>query len=577
MKTILIIEDEHPIRTNLIKLLQYKSFQAIGAEDGASGIQLAKAYLPDLIICDIMMPNIDGYGVLNALRQDPETVMIPFIFLSAKADRTDLRQGMNLGADDYLTKPFTSAELLEAISARLTKQEAVTQPYLQEMKQAANSLAKVAYCDPLTSLPNRIMLRHRLQESLMQAKRKQQRVAVLCLNLDRFRTVNTTWGHTVGDLLLQAVAERLTEQVGSEDTVARLSGDEFSIILVDQPALSDVLQAIETLRKSLSQPYVINDQEISVQVSMGGALYPDDDNDPDRLLTHADTARRWNKKQDSKELQFYSIEMDAVDAQQQMLEAELATAIERSEFQLYYQPQVNLIAGRIIGVECLVRWQHPVRGLVYPSTFIPTAEETGLIVPLGEWILRAACLQARAWQASNLIPLRVSVNLSARQFKQHNLCAVVDQVLQETGLDPKLLVLELTETSVMEDVEATIKTLHELKDRGIEISIDDFGTGYSSLNYLKRFPIDTLKIDQSFVSQVTEDPHDAAIATAIIAMAQSLNLKVLAEGVETQEQLAFLRKHGCHMIQGYLYSPPVPAEIIQQFLTEDKRLPSTIV
>lgn len=572
MKTILVIEDEHSIRNNTLKILQYKGFQSIGAEDGEIGVQLAKAYLPDLIICDIMMPKLDGYGVLNTLRQDPETATIPFIFLSAKVDRSDIRQGMNLGADDYLTKPFTTTELIEAIAARLEKQAAVTRPYIDSMKRAAENLSKVAYCDPLTGLPNRILLRHRLQEALTQAKRRQSLVAVICVNLDRFRAVNATMGHATGDLLLQAVAERLRQLAQSEDTVARLNGDEFSIILTQQNSRQAVEEKVCQVLQDLTHPYHCNGTDLTIHVNVGVSLYPTDAEQPDRLLTHAETARRWGKKPGNSSYQFYGAEMDVLNAERQQLEIDLGIAYEQSEFQLYYQPQVNLITGRIIGAECLLRWQHPKRGLVGPNQFIQVAEETGLIMPIGEWILRTACTQGQIWRSANLMPLRISVNLSARQFKQQDLVETVIQILDETGFDPKFLVLELTETSIMEDVDATITTLQELKAKGIEISIDDFGTGYSSLNYLKRFPIDTLKIDQSFINQVTEDAHDAAIATAIIAMAQSLNLKVIAEGVETEAQLAFLRKHGCQAIQGYLYSPPVPAEEIQNFIREDRRL-----
>lgn len=573
MKTILVIEDDRSIRTNMLKILKFDGFEAIGAEDGVAGVQMAKAYVPDLIICDIMMPNLDGYGVLAALSEDPETATIPFIFLSAKADRSDIRQGMNLGADDYLTKPFSRQELTEAIAARLDKQQAIAQPYMDEMKRVADSLSKVAYSDPLTNLPNRILLRHRLQEALMKAKRKQQLVAVLCLNLDRFGNINSTFGPATGDLVLRAVAKRLTECVGSQDTVARLSGDEFSIVLTEITGKDGVTELAEQILYTIAQPYNLNEREVTVQASIGIALYPEDSSNPDQLLTYVDTARRWCKKQGGYCYQFYSSQMDTLAAERRLLETDLNVALERSQFEVYYQPQVNLITGRIIGVEALLRWKHPERGSISPKIFIPVAEETGLIISIGEWVLETACTQVKVWQTSSLMPMRVSVNLSARQFKQKNLLETVANVLSKTGLDPKLLILELTETSVMEDVNAAIGTLEDLKAMGIEISIDDFGTGYSSLNYLKRFPIDSLKIDQSFVSQVTEDDHDAAIAKAIIAMAQSLKLKVIAEGVETEEQLTFLRKQGCHGIQGYLYSPPLTAAGIEQLLSEDKRFP----
>jgi diguanylate cyclase len=569
---ILVIEDETPIRTNILKILNFKGFETVGAEDGEVGIEQAKRHLPDLIICDIMMPQVDGYGVLYALRQDPETAAIPLIFLTAKAERSDLRQGMNLGADDYLTKPFSSAELLEAVSARLAKQSSVTQPYLDEIKRAAENLSRVAYLDPLTSLPNRIFLRHKLQETLGQADRRQQKVGVLCLNLDRFSAVNASLGNWVGDLLLQAVADRLTNWAADDVTIARFGGDEFSLIFpaTSQPQMVVMLQQ---LLLTLTKPYrLANQQDVFVAVSLGVALYPDHSDSADQLLTQADAARRFCRKQGGNTYQFYDAGMVTADTERRALEVDLNAALERSEFLLHYQPQVNAITGRMVGVEALLRWQHPTRGMVSPGEFIPIAEETGAIIAIGAWVLRAACLEVKAVQASCLVPLRVSVNLSAQQFRQKDLVEMVSQILKETELDPHQLVLELTETSVMEDIEAAVNTLQAFKAMGIEISIDDFGTGYSSLSYLRRLPLDVLKVDRSFVSQVTESEHDAAIATAVIAMAKSLKLKVIAEGVETEAQLAFLRQQGCYLIQGFLYSRPLPIAEIQALLGDDRRL-----
>jgi diguanylate cyclase len=569
---ILVIEDEAPIRANILKILNFKGFETIGAEDGEAGIQQAKRHLPDLIICDIMMPLLDGYGVLYALRQDSETAAIPLVFLTAKAERSDLRQGMNLGADDYLTKPFTSAELLEAVSARLAKQSSITQPYLDEIKRAADNLSRVAYTDPLTNLPNRIFLRHKLQETIGQAQLRQQQVGVLCLNLDRFSAVNASLGNLTGDLLLQAVADRLTQSLPSQVMVSRFSGDEFSLIVSGTTQL-DLLEIAQQLLKNLTRPYRLdNQQDVFVHASIGIALFPENSSQPDQLLTQADAARRYCRKQGGNAYQFYNSAMVTADAERRSLEVDLHAAIERCEFLLYYQPQVNAVTGRIVGMEALLRWQHPTRGMVSPVTFIPVAEESGTIIPIGAWALRAACREVKALQASCLTPLRVSVNLSARQFRQKDLVETVAQILEETEFDPHRLVLELTETSVMEDIEGAINTLNAFKAMGIEISIDDFGTGYSSLSYLRRLPIDVLKVDRSFVSQVTENDHDAAIATAVIAMAKSLGLKVIAEGVETEGQLAFLRQHGCYLIQGYLYSPPLPVVEIQKLLVEDKRL-----
>jgi diguanylate cyclase len=462
--------------------------------------------------------------------------------------------------------------LLKAIAARLNKQNSITQPYIDEMKRAADSLSQLAFRDPLTSLPNRILLHQRLQEALSKAKRSSSLVAVLCINLNRFNAVNDSLGYATGDLLLQAVAQRLQQAMSDGNTVARLGGDEFSIVLGNISQRQNIGAEVLRLLETLDHPYELNGHSIQMQPSLGIAIYPDHGLNSDQLLHQADVAMRYAKTQKSSPYEIYNAAMDLLVTERRSLESKLQSALERDEFQLYYQPQANLITGRIIGVEALLRWRHPELGMISPAKFIPIAEETGLIVPIGEWVLRSACSQTQAWRTSTRIPIRTSINLSARQFKQHNLVGIVSQALTESGLDPDMLVLEMTETSVMEDVDATVAILRELKEMGVHISIDDFGTGYSSLSYLKRFPLDTLKIDQSFVRDVTTDDNDAAIAKAIIAMANSLQLKVIAEGVETEEQFHFLRQSGCHAMQGYLFSPPVPAREFENMLSADKRL-----
>ncbi len=373
--------------------------------------------------------------------------------------------------------------------------------------------------------------------------------------MNRFKAININLGYNNGDLLLKLVAERLEKNFGKDGTLARLGGDEFSLLITHAESKQAIVDIAQKVLKLLGDPYDLNGHYAQIQISIGIALYPTDSDTPDRLLNQADMAMRYVKAKGNGGYQFYMPDIDALATERHLMESKLTQALERLEFQLYYQPQVNLITGRIIGAEALLRWKDPELGLVYPAKFISIAEETGLIIPIGEWVLRTACVQAKAWERSNRLPIRISVNLSARQFRQDNLVETVAQILQETQLSADVLALELTETSVMENVEATILILRELKRWGVHISIDDFGTGYSSLNYLKRFPIDTLKIDQSFVRDITTDPNDAAIAKAIIAMAQSLQLKVIAEGVETEEQFNFLRQSGCHAMQGYLFSP----------------------
>jgi diguanylate cyclase (GGDEF)-like protein len=573
MTKILVIEDDRGIRTIVQKMLQAEGYDVVSAVDGRQGVELAIEHEPDLIICDIMMPEYDGHEVLQQLRQNPSTAMISFIFLSAKSEKNDLRQGMELGADDYLTKPFSRAELLGAISARLAKNTNITQPYITEMKRAAQSLGQIAYRDPLTNLPNRILLYSQLQSALSHAKKHEQSVAVVCINLDRFKSINATLGHAAGDLLLQTISTRLQSIVDTGDIVARIGGDEFCLVLVSRTDQAEIEAFTQTVFKELSDPYELNEQIIHIRFSMGIALYPQAANTLEKLLNQADMAMRQAKKQGCG-FQFYTTEMNSLIVEREWLETNLKQALEREELQLLYQPQVNLITGRIIGAEALLRWNHPEQGVLAPPKFLPIAEENNLMAPIGDWILRTACTQAKAWQSANLMPIRIAVNLSPYQFKQSTLVEEVAQILSETGMSANSLVLELTEAGIMEDLEATTTTLNALQAIGVKISIDDFGTGYFSLSCLKRFEIDTLKIDHSFIKNILTDPQDAAIAKAIVAMAQSLQMKVIAEGVETEEQYNLLRQSGCHASQGYLFSPPLPAEEFEKLLQEDKRFQS---
>jgi diguanylate cyclase (GGDEF)-like protein len=572
--TILVIEDKAALREEILHMLELMDFRGIGAEDGTIGMQLACQYLPDLIVCDITLPELDGYEVLRGLRQISETAAIPFIFLAAKTDRADMRRGMNLGADDYLTKPFSVQELQEAIVARLAKQSTIIQPYINEMKRAAEQLGQMAYRDPLTRLPNRILFHQRLQEALVRAQSNQYAVAVLCINIDRFQAVNMKLGHFGGDLLLQAVAIRLSDCIGTEDTVARLSGDEFSIILTHLSNPDAVRAIAQTILQTLTAPYRIQDRGLTIQFSMGVTLYPDDSSPADKLLNHAIVALHWGRSHGNR-CQFYDTEVRTSVTARQTLETQLSEAIQHKEFQIYYQPQVNLITGRIIGAEGLLRWHHPELGFISPTTFIPVAEETGFIGPLCEWVLHTVCAQAKAWQSTQGLSMRFFINLSAHQFDQPDLVGMVERTLSQTQLDPAFLGLELTETALMNNMESSIEALQQFKQMGIHLAIDDFGTGFSSLSHLQRLPIDTLKIDKTFIKNVNTNTNDAAITSAIIALAQQLKLRVVAEGVETEEQYAFLRRRGCYAMQGYLFSPAVPVSQFQQLLLENKCLSLT--
>ena len=420
-------------------------------------------------------------------------------------------------------------------------------------------LSIMAYHDTLTGLPNRALLQDRLRQALIEAERHEQLVALMFLDLDRFKNINDTLGHDKGDLLLKAIAQRLREAVRAGDTVSRPGGDEFIIVLAGIDHVDSASRVAQKIMESFSRPFAVENRELFVSCSIGITLYPFDDRDMETLFRNADAAMYHAKDEGRNNFQFYSAEMNAQSLKRLTLESALQRALERGEFRLHYQPQVGIESGAAVGVEALIRWQHPDMGLVSPAEFIPLAEETGLIVPIGEWVMRTACAQARMWHDQGGLPLRVAINISARQFRQRDLLDRIKATLRDTGCRPEWLEVELTEGLVMQDLRRTLDVLRGLKGMGISIAVDDFGTGYSSLSYLRRLPINVIKIDRSFIESVTNNPDDAAITAGIIALAKSLKLKLVAEGVETLAQLEFLRAHQCDEMQGYLFSPALAA------------------
>jgi diguanylate cyclase (GGDEF)-like protein/PAS domain S-box-containing protein len=431
---------------------------------------------------------------------------------------------------------------------------------ITDRKLAEERLMHLAHYDVLTSLPNRVLFYDRLRQALAQAKRSQWVTGVMFMDVDRFKNINDTLGHAVGDRLLQQVSERLKSAVRSGDTVGRLGGDEFAIVLSNLGNAQNAQIVAQKILAAFSEPFRLEGAEIFVTTSIGITLYPDDSTEQDTLIKNADAAMYRAKEAGRNGYQFYTREMSERSSALLNLEGGLRRALERDEFLLYYQPKAGVETGEITGVEALLRWRHPERGLVMPDEFIPVLEETGLIVPVGEWVLNAACRQINEWARAGLGPMPVAINLSARQFLARELGPAIRRILDAHGVDPALIELEITESSLMVNPEEAARTLEYLKSLGVRISIDDFGTGYSSLGYLKRFPLDSLKVDRSFVRDVTTDPDDATITRAVITMAHSLGLKVIAEGVETEAQLAFLVENGCDQIQGYYLARPQPAE-----------------
>ena len=437
---------------------------------------------------------------------------------------------------------------------------------ITDRKQAEEHIRHLAQYDTLTGLANRNMFYEHLKRALIQAQRIDKPLAVMFMDLDRFKNINDTLGHSAGDTVLKEVAERLRAALRAGDIIGRLGGDEFVVLLEELPEPMHCAAAAKKIVDTVARAYILDGQEFHVTASIGISTYPADGEDMQSLLKNADIAMYRAKELGKNNYQFYSEQMNVHSVERLALESGLRRALERDEFVLHYQPRVDIGSGRITGMEALVRWQHPSNGLIPPLQFIPLAEETGLIVDIGAWVLRAACAQNQAWRDQGLPPLRVAVNLSARQFAHEHLLRDVERVLRETELDPTALELEITESVVVQDPERAVTLLRALKAMGVYISIDDFGTGYSSLSYLKRFPIDSMKIDRSFIKDLPLDQDDTVITQAIIAMTHGLKLVAVAEGVETGEQLAFLRDHGCDEMQGFHFSKPLPAEQFAQLV-----------
>ncbi len=455
---------------------------------------------------------------------------------------------------------------LQQANANLVVATIEARKLAEQVQTAKVELDHLAHHDVLTGLPNRILLYDRLAHAIALARRSGKQLAVMFMDLDRFKHINDSLGHTVGDQLLQSVGQRLQGCVRQSDTISRLGGDEFVVLLPDIDHPEDAALSAQKMIAAMALPHRIDQHDLHIGASIGISIYPEDGQDAETLIKHADTAMFHAKDSGRNTCAFFEQEMTARAMARQSIEASLRLALERQEFVLHYQPKVNLRSGAIVGVEALVRWQHPQRGLLEPLQFVPIAEDSGLILPLGRWVLREACRQARAWQDAGLPPITVAVNTSALEFRAGDFLQYLRATLEASRLEPRYLELELTESILMRDAASADSVLHALAELGVKLAIDDFGTGYSSLSYLRQFPIHTLKIDQSFVNEITSNPDDATIVSAVISMGKSLKRRVVAEGVETAEQAAFLLAQHCDEGQGHFFGRPVAAEALAVLL-----------
>ncbi|CAD5939605.1 Signaling protein YkoW [Planktothrix tepida] len=565
MKKILVIEDDVLLRRSLLKILHAEGFQLLEADNGQVGLQLLHSQQPDLVLCDLIMPEMDGYGVLEYLRSNPDTLSIPFICLTAQHERSNLRRVMELGADDYLTKPYSKSELLAAIQAQFNKQERVNLPLSLSESQGLIQLTANREDESQINLTAQLSLQSKFKQIIKEIDSPQQLVPVFILSLDRLERFQDYLGVDYGDILVQAVINRIHEELKRAGFVVKFKDEKIALILPPISHSEEIEEIALKLLNCLSKPIKISDYKLLLGCCLGVSLYPQHDDNFDNLLIKANIALRQAQQQGTHSYFVYTNEIWTKIQDRFRLEIDLHHALDNEEFIIHYQPQLDLKTGRIIGAEALFRWQHPQRGLVPPLECLSIAEENDLIVEIDEWMIRQVCQQVKQWQNQGF-ELSVAVNVSGVKFHQRNLGRYVMQVLKQTGLDPKYLELELTESVLVKNPERSVAILHELKNLGIGLSLDDFGTGYSSLSYLQKFPFDTLKLDRCFVQDVNRHIKNAAIVKATIVMAHSLNMRVVAEGVETEAEQQFLRDHECDCLQGYWFSRPVEPRIFEQLV-----------
>ncbi|NKB38248.1 MAG: EAL domain-containing protein [Gammaproteobacteria bacterium] len=552
---ILLIEDNSGdalLVEMMLSDLPLITYSLTRADNLAEAIELLQKHEYDAALLDMSLPDGEGLEIITQLK--PYAPGLPIIVMTGRQDEEFALQTVKEGVQDYLIKGrIDSWQLTRSLS------------YAIERKRLEDQMIHLAHHDQLTGLTNRVLFQDRLQQSINRAERRQENFALLYLDLDNFKSINDALGHHVGDKLLKGVADRLLDSTRESDTVARLGGDEFAIILDNLVDTAVVTPVVEKIMDTIAKPFLIGEHTLHAGISIGISLFPDSGRDAENLIKNADSAMYRGKRAGRGQYSYYTSDMNAKALGDLQMEMELRDALEKRELVLCYQPKIELLTQEIVSVEALIRWQHPKRGMIPPADFIPLAEETGLIIPIGEWVLEEACRQLAGWQNMGFRSLRMAVNISARQLRNPDIIKVILSAIDKAGISPGELEIEITESMLMEDTEVNNLILRELRQHDIRVSMDDFGTGYSSLSYLNRFNIDTLKIDRSFVRDIPVDADSIAIATAIVALGKSLRLNVIAEGVETEEQYDFFTKMDCDGAQGFYFSKPLPANEFLQF------------
>ncbi len=558
--TILVVDDSRLTQELLVTLLSNSGYHVKVASNGARALKIAqKQPQPDLILLDINMPDMDGYEICRQLQKYPLTNNIPIIFITSETTHESESYALQLGAVDYITKPISSVITLLRVANQIS------------LKRCASALKYAAHYDALTGIPNRALLLDRLKLAIASSHRSHRKVALLFIDLDKFKAVNDILGHNIGDLLLQQVALRLESCIREVDCVARFGGDEFIVMLEDlsedwQEAGTQISAIAHKILDSLNQEYQLNSHKYFNTPSIGATVFSGHEYSINELLKQADIAMYQSKQSGRNKLSIYDPKMQADITARTLLESELRQALVNKEFTLYYQAQI--FNDQVTGAEALIRWKHPIHGIVLPQYFIHLAETTGLIIPIGNWVLETACAQLNSWsQHSVTQDLKLAVNISIHQFQQVDFAEQVLDTIESFGINPENLKLELTESLFLSDIDISIIKMNKLRKVGVHFSMDDFGTGYSSLSNLKKLPIDQVKIDKSFVHDISSDPDDAIIIQTIITMTKNMGLSVIAEGVETELQREFLENGDCLFFQGYLFSKPVPIEQFEALLT----------